>query len=287
MNSAEYRFDRERSPNNAELINNDSFERLKSKNRRKQFRRRVFYMAVSLLLCAVFAFLCIYLFFGLKTVKIKGNDKYSSEEITESLGLDERSNLFFINFKKTENKITSQFPYIREATFQRILPSTLVITVTEDVPLFYTEIYGDWFLLSSDLRVISRYDMEKEIELLGLDLKYTALPEVNTSVTGHNISFTKESNYAYTVDFLNALREFEFFSNIGSIDAQDRYHIDIYTADHKYKISIGTSDNLEAKVRLALKIIKDELTENTVASINVEYLSSAIVLKQDSHFSFP
>lgn len=287
MNSAGVNAEVKSGLNNAELVNKDSFERLKSKNRRKEFRRRIFYFFISVLLCAVVALVCIIFFFGLKHVEIRGNEKYSQDEILAVCSFEENVNLFGIDFDAAENLITGNFPYIRGVNFKRVFPSTLIITVFEDAPAWFTQIAGDWFVLSDDLRVISRYNMKEEIELLGLPLTYINLPEVNYAVTGETVKFTKTSNYDYIVSFLKELDDYEFFSSVDSIDASDRYHISVYSGNGKYKINIGTSENLDAKIKFVMKVIEEAFDENTIASIDVEYLTSIIVLKQDELFIYP
>ena len=44
MNSADINAEPNGGLNNAELVNKDSFERLRSKNRHKEFRRKIFYL---------------------------------------------------------------------------------------------------------------------------------------------------------------------------------------------------------------------------------------------------
>ncbi len=287
MNSADFNAELNGGLNNAELVNKDSFERLKSKNRRKEFRRKIFYLLISVLLFALVALICIVFFFDLEHVKFRGNEKYTQEELLGSCDFGDASNLFGIDLDDVENQIKSNFPYIKSVSFKRVLPSTLVITVFEDVPVWFTQISGDWFVLSSDLRVISRYDLKEEVELLGYDLTYINLPGVDYAVTGEIIKFTKSSNYNYLVSFLKELDDFEFFNTINAVDASDRYHMAIYSRDGKYKVALGTSDKLESKIRLVMKIIEVAFDEKTIASIDVENLTSAIVLKQNELFSFP
>lgn len=88
MNSADINAEPNGGLNNAELVNKDSFERLRSKNRHKEFRRKIFYLFVSLLLCAVVGTVCVVFFFGLKHVEVRGNGKYTSDEIIASCGFE-------------------------------------------------------------------------------------------------------------------------------------------------------------------------------------------------------
>ena len=67
--------------NNAELVNQNSFERLRSKNLHKEIRRRIFYFLISMILIVLIGIVCIVIFFGLKNVEIRGNSRYSANEI--------------------------------------------------------------------------------------------------------------------------------------------------------------------------------------------------------------
>lgn len=288
MNSADMNAEQNGGLNNAELVNKDSFERLRSKNRHKELRRKIFYLFVSLLLCAVVGIVCVVFFFGLKRVEIRGSEKYTPDEIVASCGFDGSENLFGVDLGALRSKLMSKYPYIRSISFRRVLPSTLIITVEEDSPMWFTEIYGEWFILSPKLRVISRYDMREEIDVQELDLTYIRLPSVASAVAGENVSFVRPADYSYLVSFLSEIESYGFFAeSIDSVDASDRYRLTVYSSEGKYKINFGTSDNLEAKVRFVSKVIETAFDTNTIASVDVEYLTSVIVLKQTEPFVFP
>ncbi len=286
MNSADW--DRDPlEPTNAELVNQDSFERLRSKNRRKEIRRRIFYFIVAAVLIAAIGAVCVALFFGLKQTEVRGNSRYTTEEILSVCGFTSDTNLFAIDFGKTEEALKKAYPYIREVSFERILPSTLVITVTEDAPRYCAEIHGDWFLLTDDLRVISRHDLYEEVSVLSLPVTYLFLPEVDYAVAGEHVRFAQASAYKYMTAFLNELTAHPFFKTVDCIDASDRYHIALYAEDGRYLVEIGNTESLDTKLRFVAKVLEDPtFTNTTFASINVEYVKQVIVLKQDKPFEF-
>ncbi len=286
MNGAEPRHDHT-PPTNAELVNQDSFERLRSKNRRKEIFRRIFYFFLAFLLLAMVAALCVFLFFRMKEVKIHGNDRYSADEILSVCGFSEETNLFAIDFDDVEAKILSNYPYIRDVSFKRVLPSTLVITVNEDAPKYCAEIHGDWFLLTDDLRVISRHDYYEDISVLSLPVTYLLLPEVDYAVAGELITFSHASAYRYLTEFLQKLSAHPFYKTVDCIDARDRYHIELYAGDGHYLIRLGNAESLETKLNFVEAVLKDPTFEdNTIASFIVEYVDKAIVSKHDRPFEY-
>ena len=289
MNSADVTNERPIGPNNAELVNQDSFERLRSKNRRKEIRRRIFYFLVALILIAAVGIVCVVLFFNLKTVDIRGNSHYSSEEILEACGFTPNTNLFGLKTEQIEAAIIRACPYIREVSFRRILPSTLLITVSEDAPRYCAEIYGSWFLLSENLRVISRHTYYEEVEVLDLDapITYLILSDVDYAVVGERIRFPKDSYLDYLTAFLKELASLPFYEKVDCIDARDRYHLALYASGGRFYVELGNSESLDTKLRFVARVIEDpSFDERTIASINVEYVSQVIVLLQDKPFSY-
>ena len=279
-------FDLDGELSNAELVNNDSFLKLRSKNRRKEILRRFFYFAVGAALVTLITVVCVVVFFGLKKVEIKGISKYTEEQILKACDFSSADNLFGIDFDEVEEKIKKKCPYISNVTFKRALPSTLVITVTEDAPSYCTEIFGDYFLLSADLRVISKHDIYEDIEALELPVIYLKLPTVTRVVAGEEVLFKKNSSKEHLLDFLSKLNEQYEHGDIDCIDASDRYHLVIYTDGSRYKVDLGTSDNLDTKIRFVKKVIEAEYNENSFATINVERVNQIVTRPYDDKFVF-
>lgn len=271
---------------NAELINNDSFLKLKTKNKHKELRRKLFYLLVGITLTVLVAIICIVVFFGLKNVEIKGNSKYSEEDILKASGLSKADNLFGLDLKKAEEKIKNKCPYVSNVDFKIVLPSTIIINVTEDAPSYCTEIYGDYFLLSEDLRIISKHDMYEELEVLSLPIIYLKLPEVSRAVAGEVIKFDKNSSYDHIIDLLGNLKLQSIHSQIDCVDTSDRYHIVLYANDCRYKINLGTSDNLDTKLKFVNKVIEEEYDDGAIVSFNVEKVNQIVVLEQEFLFEF-
>ncbi len=274
-------------PTNAQLVNQDSFERLRSKNRRKEIFRRIFYVFIAIIMIVLITAISVVVFFGLKTVEIRGNNRYTTDEILSVCQLSSKTNLFTVNLDKMEEAIVKNYPYIREVSFRRVLPSTLILTVVEDTPKYCAEIHGDWFLISEDLRVISRHDLYEEVSILSLPVTYIYLPDVDYAVAGEPIRFAQSSSYKYMVAFLAELSAHSFYSTVECIDATDRYHIQLYAGQGRYLIQIGNANSLDTKLRFVAKVLEDEtFGTNTIASVNVEYVSKIIVSKQDHPFSY-
>ena len=104
--------------------------RNRSTNRR---RRRGRFSFLTKLLCilliagAVVAALTV--FFKVQSITVSGNARYTSEEVVAASGIEIEDNLFLLNKYSAAQAIFEKLPYVEEATINRALPDTIVITV--------------------------------------------------------------------------------------------------------------------------------------------------------------
>ena len=114
--------------------------RNRSTNRR---RRRGRFSFLTKLLCilliagAVVAALTV--FFKVQSITVSGNARYTSEEVVAASGIEIEDNLFLLNKYSAAQAIFEKLPYVEEATINRALPDTIVITVRECAAALMTE----------------------------------------------------------------------------------------------------------------------------------------------------
>ena len=141
---------------NAEIVNRDTLERLKAKKRYKTIFRRINYILLSIVLCFIFVIICMALFLKIEHIEVKGNERYTKEQLIDESGIAVGQNLYAINKKTAKNSIISEYPYVSDVVIRRKLPSTLNFKISEDKPKYFTEICGEYYILSDSLRVLER-----------------------------------------------------------------------------------------------------------------------------------
>ncbi len=72
--------------------------------------------------------------FALKEVVIEGHDRIKSSDILNTLGLEQKTPLFFLELKEIQGK-TLKNPWVRSVAVQRQLPDTLYLRIVEKRPL--------------------------------------------------------------------------------------------------------------------------------------------------------
>ncbi len=240
---------------NAELVNRDTFERLMAKKRYKIIFRRINYILLSIVLCFVFVIVCMALFLKIDNIKVVGNERYTAEQIVESSGIEVGQNLYAINKKTSKDLIMSDYPYINEVVIRRTLPSTLTFRITEEIPIYYTEICGEYFVLSSTLRVLEQskenpnIDRENKLVLL-------LLSDVKSAIVGQEIQFTKQLAFDYISAFIENVTEHEIASDLTEIDISSKYNIYV-TYQDRFRIYLGDNSETEMKLTFSKLMINE------------------------------
>ena len=106
--------------------------RNRSTNRRRRRGRFSFLMKLlCILLIAGAVVAALTVFFKVQSITVSGNARYTSEEIIAASGIEIEDNLFLLNKYSAAQAIFEKLPYVEEATINRALPDTIVITVRE------------------------------------------------------------------------------------------------------------------------------------------------------------
>ncbi|MBE6718826.1 MAG: FtsQ-type POTRA domain-containing protein [Ruminococcaceae bacterium] len=263
---------------NAELVNRDTFERLMAKKRRRRIFRRINYILLSIVMCLVFIAVCMALFLKIERIEVKGNLRYDGDKIIEASGIRVGQNLYAINKKKARSLIQTEYPYINNVVIRRTLPSTLTFTVTEEEPVYYTVICGEYFILSSTLRVLGRTEVmprnDGERRLIMLKLS-----DIKSVIVGEQIEFDKELSFDYISSFIAEVTEHKISEHLTEIDMSKKYNIYINYQD-RFRIYMGDNTETEMKLTFAeLMIDKFEPEQTGLVDVHDITVGSVILDK--------
>lgn len=130
------------------------------RNSRNQYRRGRFgflYKVLSILLILAAVVGGCIVFFRVEEIRIEGSTVYSDEEIIAAAGVEPGDNLFLIRRVQIGRKIINQLPYIDEVNPRSVLPSTLLITVTECTAAGVLKGEdGTWWVLDSSCKILEQ-----------------------------------------------------------------------------------------------------------------------------------
>jgi cell division protein FtsQ len=272
---------------NAEIINRNSFLRLKTKNIRRAVIRRIFYILITAVLCLLFLIICAALFFKIQTIEVRGNVTCSADELVAISGVQLGQNLYSVSGSTVSARIRRACTYVNSVKIYRRLPSTLVIEVKEDTAEYYIELAGEYFSMSSDFRVLDRVDSKDELTQASPGIKFIAVPEVRYCVVGSEIAFRRAVNLKFVDNLMTEIRLWKLYDTIDYIDMSDKFNIKLICGGGKYRILLGGRDEMKMKLDFARAIIETSLQNDEIAQINVEYTDSAVVTLEDELFKIP
>jgi len=249
---------------NVELITNDTFERLKSKNNRRKFINGVLYVTIFVCLCAIFIGICVVVFFKVETIDVTGSMIYDDRLIIEASGIELEQNIYSLNERQIEENIVMHYPYIKGVEIKRHLPSTVELVLTIDTPYYYTLFIDEYFVLSNDLRVLERSeDLARIMELrISYDIIEIKIPSIVYSVVGREIVFKRRSDFDFVKKLMQAFESTAIYEEINKVNLSNKY--DIYIIyNNRYKIIFGNSDDLYTKIVNAMEVMEDLMTDDT------------------------
>ncbi len=246
------------SLSNEELISNNSFERLRIRNKHKLIRGRILYGVIALGLCALFAVVCAAVFFRVADIDVRGNTEYSDLEIVENSGVKTDDNMFLLNTSQIKRDLILNFPYIMNVKIGRQIPSTVVLDITEEKPEYYIEIGGEYFVVSQTLKVLEMVTDPQELDKgYGVLMKLTP-PDIRYCVLGRTVLFKSNDSYEYMNKVIGELRESALYEDITVVNCANRFGIYVvYSGEHgEFRIKLGNTNDITEKLLFASEMLK-------------------------------
>jgi hypothetical protein len=138
-------------------MNNRFRKPYKVKKKKSIFKNFYFWLLVIGIAISIFLFyfFCFHSFFQVKEIKIFDNEEVPSQEIISLLEKEitrdilfwESKSIFFVEFKKLEERVLKEFPKIEEVSFGKDYPETITLFVKERKPVAIFEQEGRLFFL--------------------------------------------------------------------------------------------------------------------------------------------
>ena len=241
--------------------------RKKSIKKRKKGGRTLFLFFLFLMFIGIIATLSMTVFFGIKNITVKGNEKYTQDEIIQATGIKTGDNLFRINAKAAQDNVLAKFTYIGSMKISKKLPDTLLLEVQEVKPSYKVDAVGSCLLLDSSSKVLETVT----------DSQNYNIPEVvGYDISGYSVGQTlllKNGNKPQIVfDILNSLLDNKI-DKIKFVDIKDEYDIKL-NYDRKIKIYLGNSQKMQQKIEF-LKSILEKIHESETGTIDLRDTSKA------------
>lgn len=253
------------TPKNKNKLKNQSTTSKNTKKSRKTIRKqRNKRIIATVILVSILLFICIFIslkvLFVVRDVEVVGSEKYSQDEILAYCVIPLEQNIFEVDTEVFEKNLPSEFTYIENAKVQRKLPDKILITITDSIPTYYTEIVED----EISTYVIYSQNFKRLVE-------QSAAPDglVNISADLEN-----EENKNLILQVIDKLEKHEYDKVTGIIISEKNDVSIIY--DGRIEVKLGTMLDIEYKLKMSYHILRNELSDTDRGVVDATQAGSAI-----------
>lgn len=243
---------------------------------RKKHKRNLslYYAMVFIIATAILIVLSLTVFFNINVIVIKGESIYSTQRISDVLGVKKGQNLFRINIDDIESHVLNELPEIETVKVRRNLPDKLSVTITPCVSLAQIQVGDKIFEISQSNKIIREIN-DKNQELLsikGLEPQSTQIGVIATSVDTHKNDILK--------DIIDTIEKIDF-TGITTIDITDRLNIKLIY-NNNITLEVGSSLDLEYKIEFLKSVTDEKIDEDFDGKIVMFGNKFAQILESDS-----
>ncbi|MBO7250066.1 MAG: FtsQ-type POTRA domain-containing protein [Clostridia bacterium] len=218
---------------------------------------------VSLVIMLVLAILAsisvIKSFARVSKIEVFGDSPYEREEIVNASGIRAKDKLYSIDKEEAERSIKAYCPYVDKVTIESKFPNTVKITVESKAASWYVEIYGDYYALDEDLRVLE--ETSNKDKFTALKVPQLTLPNIKNAVVGSALEFGKSEQEKKSADeFMSAIQMTTFKSRLTLVDIEERFNITL-VVDGNIAVYVGSITDADIKLAALEKALSNTSLE--------------------------
>lgn len=244
---------------------NDEFMQKRTARQLKIRKRRlkIFLICFVVFLLIVGIVLSLTLFFPIKNITAKGSAIYTPEQILTACGVEKGENIFTVSEKKTLETLKTRLPYIETVEFDRTMPDTLNITVTDAKEYVSYKVGAKYYTVSKSGWVLNSYNEQPKgvIQIVCSGAKCKV---------GTSLGFEEGKSDSKAREIIAELEK-----NKISIDYVDITETIFMKAkiEGRFIVNLGSSKDLEPKIK-HLKTMITKMKKNDEGTIDLSSWNS-------------
>lgn len=243
-------------------------ERQRKRIREQKLRRCIFFTVVALIVVLCITFLTPV--FHIKNVKIQGNNRLTTEEITEQMGEIKGKNLFAFGQAGIKRRILSLAYAEKVGIKKKIFPPTVIIEIIEREPAFQIVFDGKFVLIDKTGKVVGE-EKGKQDNLAVLEGAV-----VVSANKGSDIVFKNSSQQKTIIMCIEAMNKAGIIGDITSLSFEDLSNIK-FNYQGRLDVICGGNNDFQRKLALLKEAVNsNKLTENSRGTINLSTTGKAI-----------
>ncbi len=247
------------------------------KKMKKRHRKQLAFLVALVLVASVMAIVLLTPAFNISKIEVYGNSVLKDEQIIQASGIVKGINIFEMSVKESKNNIKS-LGYVESVKIKRSLPSTVKITIVEEVGVAYLKAEDGFVIIAADGRCIDIND--------GTDGKNAAktpdLPLVKGMKNvkykvGKTITTENKVQFEALTACLHEFSKNDYVFNMREIDMTDITDIKFYYYSKDLCVTVGTTDMIDYKMECFGRYL-EEVDARPTGHINLNYVKNNQVI---------
>ena len=183
-------------------------------------------------------------FLAVKTIEVKGDTRYSQEDIIAVSGLFEGQSLLAVNKVQAYERIAAAFPYIESMEIQNSAVDTVRITVKEATPAGAMYLNGKWLVVSTNGKGLEELPITSDTPPRYLYIK-GAVPAEGAGV---GVAAMDERSFSIVSILISCMTRYKM-ENVSEIDLSDTTDI-TFLMDGTLRVRLGSDTNLQQEMEV-------------------------------------
>ncbi len=246
----------------------------------KRNRKILSAVCIALGIIAVVLVLSMTVLFNISSIKIAGTGTtYGEKEIIMASGLNVGDNMVRTNFKKVEERIEKNLPYVMDAVITKTLSGKVTINISDTKAAIAIAVEDGCIITDAQGKTLAmQKNLPDNSKLMLLKLKGGV-----TATPGEVFTFENEEEKKIYDQLVYELTTAGMFKDITEMDLTQQSSIKI-VYQGRLRLLLGASDNLSEKIRGGIKAIEQENERNPelIAEVNLTIPKKVFVNPLDS-----
>ena len=225
----------------------------KKHRRRLRVRRLILVLLIFVLVVGFFIgglYYAVSKFLKVNNIVVCGSSMYSEQDILEKSLLkdDGSNNMIFMSFRRIEENIKTELPYIKDVQLYRSYPDTVIIEVSPDEPFAQIGTAEEKYLVDEDMKILSKVS-ETEYDYLEIDTQLAEGQKI-----GRKFEFKEDKSREIFENIIVQCEKNKLLERMNTIKLGDLF--DIYMIyDDRIQIAFGDYTEINSKIEFAANII--------------------------------
>lgn len=227
----------------------------------KQLKKRRIIISASIFLAVIIigAILSLTVLFKTEKIDVEGDKYYYDNQITAFSNVALQQNIFIAAINSTPEKISENLPYVEKAEIGVAIPDTVTIKITNAVPSYAVKDGSEFLIVSSKGRILEKTSNNSK------NLTELVCSEIKNKEPGSYLQFS-DNNVSEILESVATSLSNNKVKNVTALDIKNPNDI-TFNYDNHITVKLGLPEELDYKIRTAMKIITEKLDPNKTGAI--------------------